>query len=290
MRCACGNQVPRVCRRRSPSRSKTCRVTGVVSGGWPVCRPRPSSARWGAVVATGGVRRARGADATALPSGALPALDSTTGRVVQGQPSLRSQNPTEQTRLDHHHQPYQEDEPAGTWRVGSRVDRRVCSPRCRAQQVPTLGTVPTQGSVKGRADRTGDLQGRSGSRLCRRHERVRARRGRGSRAWRAVIRTGRDHTTRLLRCVGALSMPTQQHLERLRRQEVLRGAATLELAVRLSNDAASHCEGSALYPGDHRAGRTPTRLWGGEGSPVLSPAAGIDGMTATCPKRVAGRV
>ena len=174
--------------------------------------------------------------------------------------------------------------------MGRRVDRRVCSPRCRAQQVPTLGTVTTQGSVKGRADRTGDLQGRSGSRLCSRHERVHALRGRGSRAWLAVIRTGRDHTTRLLRGVGALSMPRQQHLESLRRKEVLRGAATLELAVRLGNDSASHCEGSALCPGNHHAGRTPTRLWGGEGSPVLSPAAGIDGMTATCPKRVAGRV
>ena len=74
-----------------------------------------------------------------------------------------------------------------------------------AQQVPALGTVTTQGRVVGSADWTGNLQGRGGSRLCRRRARGHARSGRGSRARPTVIRTGRGHTTRILRCVGSRS-------------------------------------------------------------------------------------
>src|SRR6266446_3032242 len=71
-----------------------------------------------------------------------------------------------------------------------------------AQQVPTLGTVATEGRVKGRADRTRDLQGRSGSRLWSRRHSGQALRSRRSRASPSVIRTGRGHTRRILMEIG----------------------------------------------------------------------------------------
>jgi hypothetical protein len=77
----------------SPSRSNTTKLTGVLSGSCPVGRAFPSPGLRGAVIVLGEARRGRWAAGTALPSGALPALDRSRGRLVQGHPPLRSQNP-----------------------------------------------------------------------------------------------------------------------------------------------------------------------------------------------------